>query len=92
MESGDEIVQVPSAYDMSDDILIKHFQARHDQDVSDRLFRNEPDRKAKGLPPRLREGVTWRIYHDKVHELYDGRSNGPYRHVHKEAKNANPTA
>jgi hypothetical protein len=89
MEEQD-LVRVPSVLDMSDAILIKHMEARHDQDVSVNNLGHEPDRDARGLAPRLRgSGKVWRTYHDKMHELYDGRQhNGEpwYNHVHKEPK------
>lgn len=80
-------VMVPNVADMSDEILIKHMEMRHDEDIK-APFRNEPDRVKKGLPPRLRDtGPEWRTYHDYMHRLYDGRENGPYNHEHKEATN-----
>lgn len=80
-------VRVPSAEDMSDETLMKHMEARHSEDLALK-FEPEPDRVAKGLPRRLRNPQTWRTYHDYMHRLYDGRDNGPYRHVHKEPSDA----
>lgn len=85
------LVRVPSVANMDDEIFIKHMEARHEEDVSTvHLGIQDPDRAAKGLPHRLREGVTWRKFHEKMHELYDGRTDGAagmYNHVHKEARN-----
>jgi hypothetical protein len=83
-----DLVRVPSVRDMTDEIMIKHMQHRHDEDIGHiNIGYEEPDRKAKGLPRRLRAGVEWRTFHDKMHELYDGRTDGAagmYDHVHKE--------
>lgn len=81
------MVSVPSVEDMSDEILMKHMEARHGESLALK-FRDEPDRAKRGLPRRLHNPETWRIYHDKLHELYDGRETGPYRHVHKEPNGA----
>jgi len=82
------VVRVPAVRDMDDPTLIKHMEARHEEDVSTtHLGAGEPDRVAQGLPPRLRAGVEWRTFHNKMHELYDGREhNGRpwFDHVHKE--------
>jgi hypothetical protein len=80
-------VRVPSGDDMDDDTLMKHMEARHGENLALK-FREEPDRKRRGLPRRLQNPETWRTYHRKLHELYDGRPDGPYRHVHKEPTDA----
>jgi hypothetical protein len=82
------MIRVPSVRDMDDATMIKHMQHRHDEDIkSINIGHQEPDRVAAGLPPRLRAGVEWRTFHNKMHELYDGRVDGArdmYDHVHKE--------
>lgn len=82
-----EIVRVPSVQDMDDQILIKHMAARHDEDLRFDISKPEPEQKK----PRLRgSGKVWRTFHDKMHELYDGRTDGArgmYDHVHKEPNN-----
>jgi hypothetical protein len=77
------IVRVPALADMDDETIIKHLEARHGESLK-LQFRPEPDRVRKGLPQRLFNRSTWEVYHRKLHELYDGRPNGPYRHTHKE--------
>jgi hypothetical protein len=83
---------VPSVNDMTDQILIKHMEARHDEDLKVKNLGHEPDRDAKQLAPRLRgTGKVWRTYHDKMHELYDGREHKGepwYDHEHKEPSGA----
>lgn len=87
-----DVVRVPSVADMSDQILIKHMEARHGEDLKVKNLGHEPDRDAKNLAPRLRgSGKVWRTYHDKMHELYDGRLHDGepwYDHEHKEATGA----
>jgi hypothetical protein len=78
-------VQVPAAGDMDDEIFIKHMERRHGESLALK-FIEEPDRKRKGQGRRLADPKTWRTYHQRLHELYDGRENGPYRHTHKEAE------
>lgn len=80
-----DLVRVPAVGDMDDETLIKHMEHRHDEHIAMK-FPNEPDRIKQGLPRRLRAGVTWRLFHDKLHELYDGRvvAGAPfYDHEHK---------
>jgi hypothetical protein len=82
-------VRVPSVQDMSDGILIKHMKARHDEMIAEDYDPEigEPDRVRRGEPPRLRAGVEWREFHDYMHRLYDGRTDGArdmYDHTHKE--------
>lgn len=81
------MVRVPASEDMDDETFIKHLEFRHGEALALR-FVEEPDRKRKGLGRRLHNPETWAIYHRKLHELYDGRENGPYRHTHKEASGA----
>ena len=81
------MVRVPSAGDMNDETVILHLEKRHGESLALK-FTEEPDRARKGLPRRLRNPETWRVYHAKLHENYDGRENGPYRHTHKEAEGA----
>lgn len=72
---------VPSVQKMDDLTLIKHMEARHDEMIADG-FNLSP----KGQPIVLRAGVTWRVFHDKMHELYDGRvvDGEPFfNHAHK---------
>ncbi len=88
MEDLDQpMVRVPSAEDMEDETLMLHMERRHGESLALK-FEPEPDRVAKGLKRRLRNPTTWRIYHQRLHDLYDGRPNGPYRHTHKEAEGA----
>jgi hypothetical protein len=79
------MVQVPSAEDLDDETFIKHLELRHGESLALK-FTDEPDRKRRGLSRRLRNRSTWITYHRKLHELYDGRENGPYRHTHKEGQ------
>ena len=86
------MIRVPSVHDMADEILIKHMAARHNEMFAEGYdpSANEPDRVARGEPARLRAGVEWRTFHDKMHELYDGRVDGAkdmFNHVHKEPEN-----
>jgi hypothetical protein len=84
MEDLEEpVVSVPSADDMDDETFMKHMERRHGESLALK-FRNEPDRAKKGLPRRLLNRKTWITYHQSLHNLYDGRADGPYRHIHKE--------
>lgn len=73
---------VPSVRNMDDEILIKHMEARHQEMIAEgvKLHANEAARK-------VRLGVEWRTFHDKMHELYDGRVVGDgenfFNHTHK---------
>jgi hypothetical protein len=70
----DDRVRVPSVRGMDDETLIKYMEYRHDEDLKVKNLGHEPDREAKGLAPRLRgSGQVWRTFHNKMHELYDGR-------------------
>jgi hypothetical protein len=75
---------VPSVHNMDDATLIKHMQARHDEMIAEGL-----DLAPNGVPMKLRSSVEWRTFHDKMHELYDGRTVGPdegesfFNHLHR---------
>lgn len=88
----DERVRVPSVSDMDDPLFIKHMEHRHGEDLKVKNLGHEPQRDEKGLAPTLRgNGKVWRTFHDKMHELYDGRLiNGQdfYNHDHPEADDA----
>jgi hypothetical protein len=84
MEDLDQpIVSVPSAEDLDDEMFMKHMEKRHGESLALK-FRKEPDRVMRGLPRRLLNRNTWITYHQSLHDLYDGRDTGPYRHLHKE--------
>lgn len=81
------LVRVPSVADMDDPTLIKHMEARHDEDVAvTRMgWNGDPDDK------RDLRNIPWRTFHNKMHELYDGRTDGAagmYDHEHKEPSDA----
>jgi hypothetical protein len=73
---------VPNVRNMDDVTLIKHMQARHDEMIADGF-----DLAPNGEPIKLRAGVEWRTFHDKMHEWYDGRTVGDgenfFNHLHK---------
>jgi hypothetical protein len=76
-------VAVPSAANMDDETFIKHLEKRHGEALALK-FKNDPDREAKGELRSLMARPEWETYHQYLHNLYDGRENGPYRHNHKE--------
>lgn len=79
----EDFVTVPSVEDMDDETFIKHFELRHGENLAHR-FLNEPDRVKKGLPRRLNDPEVWKTYHEKMHEIYNGREFGPFNHEHRE--------
>lgn len=69
-------VRVPPAEDMSDQILIKHLELRHGDDLKQK-FTTEPGQ----TEPRLNAPREWRTYHNAMHRLYPRK----YDHYHEEA-------
>lgn len=66
-------ISIPSVADMSDEILMKHLELRHEDDLAV-VFEVEPDRDER----RLRAPKEWRTYHDAMHRLYPRK----YDHRH----------
>lgn len=68
--SGD-IVEVPQVWDMTDEIFLKHLEARHSDEVH--------------LPGTLNAAEAWvntyRTFHDRLHQI---AVPGQYDHVHEE--------
>lgn len=87
-----ELTRVPSVLDMDDVTLIKHMELRHGEDLRVKRLGWEPQREERGEPPTLRgNGKVWRTFHNKMHELYDGRvikGEDFYNHTHPEADDA----
>lgn len=69
-----EVVEVPAATDMSDDIFIKHIEARHALDVKMENGTLSRHAMEAWLP-------TYRAFHERLHKIAHA---GQYAHEHEE--------